>query len=49
MIFLENSPLLDYFGQDEDFKLTTELFEKSAIFPQQGNQKLLKWSNTAYV
>ena len=38
-----------YFGQGEDFKLTTELSEKSAIFPQPGNQEWLKWNNTAYV
>ena len=28
-----------YFGQGEDVKLNTEMFEKSAIFPQPGNQK----------
>ena len=38
-----------YFGQGEDFKLTTELSEKSAVFPQPSNQKRLKWSYTAYV
>ena len=37
--FLENWV---YFGQGEDFKLTTELSEKKAIFPQTGNQKRLK-------
>ena len=31
-----------YFGQGEDFKLTTELSEKSAVFPQPSNQKRLK-------
>ena len=37
---------LVYLGQGGDFKLTTELSEKSrqsAISPQQGNQKRLKW------
>ena len=39
-----------YFGQREDFKLTTELSEKGkSVMPQPGNQKRLKWSNTAYV
>ena len=38
-----------YFGQGEDFKLTTETVRKGAIFPQTSNQKQLKWSNTAYV
>ena len=38
-----------YFGQREDIKLTTELSEKKEIMPQPGNQKRLKWSNTAYV
>jgi len=36
-----------YFGQGEDFKLTTE--RKSAIFLPPSNQKQLKGSNTAYV
>ena len=31
-----------YFGQGEDFKLTTELSKKSAMFPQPGNQERLK-------
>ena len=43
MIFFRKIvPYWVYFGQDEDFKLTTELSEESAIFPQQGNQKRLK-------
>ena len=43
--FAKIVPYLMYLGQDEDFKLTTELSEKSrksAISPQQGNQKRLK-------
>ena len=40
---------LVYLCQGEDFKLTTELSEKSAISSQQGNQKWIKWSNTAYL
>ena len=31
-----------YFGQREDFKLITELSEKSEILSQPGNQKRLK-------
>ena len=48
MIFFGNSSVLGV-GQGKDFKLiiTTELSEKSAITPQPGNQKRLKWSNTA--
>ena len=39
-------PYLMYLGQGEDFKLTTELSEtsrKSAMSPQPGTQKRLKW------
>ena len=49
MIFLKKIvSYLVYLGQGEDFKLTTELSE-SAICPQPGNQKRIKWSNTAYL
>ena len=45
-LFWKLVPNWVYFGQGEDFKLTTELFEKSAIFPQPwSNQKQLKRSN----
>ena len=38
-----------YFGQREDLKVNHRTVLKSAILPQPGNQKRLKWSNTAYV
>ena len=37
-------PYLVYLGQGKDFKLTAELSWKSAICPQPGNKKRLKWS-----
>ena len=44
-LFEKIVPCLVYLGQGGDFKLTTELSEKSrksAISPQQGNQNRLK-------
>ena len=38
-----------YFGQGQDFKLTTELSEKVKYSHNQAIKKQLKWSNTAYV
>ena len=35
-------PYWVHFGQGHDFKLTTELSKKSAIFPHPSNQKQLK-------
>ena len=49
MIFWKIVPTWVYFGQGEDFKLATELCEKVQYSRQPGNQKRLKWSNTAYV
>ena len=50
MIFFEKKvPYWMYFGQGQDFKLTTELPEYCDTFPQPNNQKQLTWSNTAYV
>ena len=49
MIFLGKIvSYLVYLGQGEDFKLTTELSEK-VQYPHEnhGNQKRLKWRNTA--
>ena len=41
-------PYLVYLGQGEDFKLTTELSEKAqSPHENYGNQKRLKWRNTA--
>ena len=42
IFFWKIVPIWAYFGQGEDFKLTTELSEKVAIFPQPGNQNRLK-------
>ena len=47
--FLENSPLLGVFWPRLGFQANHLTVRKSAIFPQPGNQKQLKWSNTAYV
>ena len=47
--FWKTVPYWAYFGQGDDFKLTTELSKKSATFPQPSTQKRLKWSYTAYV
>ena len=47
IVFWKIVPYWVYFGQDGDFKLTTEL--SGTVLSQPGNQKRLKWSNTAYV
>ena len=49
MIFLENSSVMDVFGPRRGLQASHGTFRKSAIFPQPGNQKQLKWSNTAYL
>ena len=48
--FLENSFRTGcIFGQEEDFKLTTELSQKVQYSHNQAIKKRLKWSNTAFV
>ena len=47
--FLENSSLLGVFWPRRGLQANHGTVRKSAIFPQPGNQKRLKWSNNAYV
>ena len=47
--FLENSSVLGVFWPRRGLRANHGTDRKSAIFPQPGNQKQLKWSNTAYV
>ena len=47
--FSENSSVLGVFWPIRGLQANHGTVWKSAIFPQPGNQKRLKWSNTAYV
>ena len=47
--FLENSSQLGVFWPTWGLQVNHGTVLKSAIFPQPGNQKRLKWSNIAYV
>ena len=47
--FSENSSQLGVFWPRRGLQANQRTVQKSAIFPQPGNQTQLKWSNTAYV
>ena len=46
--FMENCSQLGVFWPCRGLQVNYGTVRKSAIFPQPGNQELLKWSNTAY-
>ena len=48
-IFLENSSELGVFWPTRGLQINHGTVRKTEIMPQPGNQKRLKWSNTAYV
>ena len=49
IFFFENSSVLGVFESRRELHANHGTVRKSAISPQPGNQKLIKWSNTAYL
>ena len=49
IFFFENSSVLGVFESRRQLHANHGTVRKSAISPQPGNQKLIKWSNTAYL
>ena len=48
IFFLKIVPNWVHFGQGEDCQVNHGTVQKSALFPQPGNEKRLKWSNITY-
>ena len=49
IFFFENSSVVGVFESRRQLHANHGTVRKSAISPQPGNQKLIKWSNTAYL